>query len=156
MPARSRPLFSLVEVAELMSLPARKVITLAAQHDIPITFDEALGGHLFSMWATKRMLMIQSGKTGVDSANSRFDRQALLWRIMEGDPQRAVRLPKFSEQLEEEIARVAAMEEPMRGIRLRKLMDQFRDARRLSESANNQSMSEELADGLDRIERLAG
>lgn len=158
MPARAKLLFSMGDVAELMKLPSRRVLEVAAAHDVPVMYDEALGGHLFSAWAVKRLLTIRMlpvtrrGKSASQSDGERFDRQALLWRLMEGDPQRAGKLPTFDEALEEEIERVAKLEEPMRGLRARKLMDSFRQTRLVAAATG--LPVEDLVDGEDRLRRL--
>lgn len=158
MPARAKLLFSMGDVVELMKLPSRRILAIAAANDVPVVYDEALGGHVFSAWSVKRLMTIRvlpttRGKSATGQPDGeRFDRQALLWRIMEGDPQRAGKLPNFDEALEEEIERVSKLEEPMRGLRTRKLMDAFRQARLVAAAV--ELPVAEIIDCEDRLERL--
>ena len=130
-PATAKPLFSKQDMADLLNVPISQVLPIAAAHDIPVVYDSVLG-HVWSIWAAKQMLLrLLSGGRGVQ----RFDRIALFWTLMEGDPKRISRVPTFDQALEDEIERVAQLDEPMRSARSISLMEQFRDARTVIEAA---------------------
>lgn len=142
LPAAAKPLFSVENLADLLNCPVREVLPAAAQHDVPVHRDPALG-FCFSIWAA-RQLLLRSVRAR-DHA-TRFDRQALLWRVLEKDPEKAAAPPLYSEELEKELARVAKLEEPARGIRAMELAEVMRDAKLLEE--NLSALSPALAPGL--------
>ena len=66
---------------------------------------------------------------------TRFDRIAIIWRLLEKDPEKAAAPPIFDEELEKELARVAKLEDPgVRAVRVVEIMESLRDAKRLAES----------------------
>jgi len=132
LPATAKPLFSVDNLAELLGVPAREVLPIAAAHDLPCQRDPALG-FVFSAWAT-RTLLLRVAK-GQNAQATRFDRIAILWRLMEEDPVEAAAPPKFDSELEKELARVAQLEEPARGLRTVEIIESLQDARVLAESA---------------------
>lgn len=125
-PVLEKPMFSRQDMAELLGVSIKEVLTVAAAHNVPVIYDPGLG-HMFSVWAARNLL--QKVLSGGREDSCRFDRQAILWNLLEGDPQRCGRMPKFDEQLEMEIDRVAHLEEPIRTTRSMALIGQFRDAK---------------------------
>lgn len=125
-PVFAKPMFSRLDVAQLLDIDAKDVLELAAAHDVPVIYDPAMG-HMFSVWATRNLL--KKVLSGGREDSIRFDRIAMLWHLMEGDPQRVAEIPRFDEKLEQEIARVAQLAEPMRSTRSMALVSQFQDAR---------------------------
>jgi hypothetical protein len=134
-PLWDKPMFSQQDMAQLLNVEAKLVLEVAAAHDAPVIYDPGFG-HMFSVWSAKTLLAKMLGGGRVDS---RFDRQAMIWNLLDGDPRRVGELPKFDEQLEIEIERVAKLEEPMRSMRSMALVDQFRDAQIILESAEHLS-----------------
>ncbi len=132
LPARAKPLFSKADVAELLDLPEREVVLLAARAGVPVTHIPALGGDglAFSAWAVKRLLLEKAG--GSATRRARFDRIALLHAILEDDPAQTLSPPTFDRALEQEIARVARLDEPARSLRAGELIAQWRDAERVA------------------------
>ena len=135
-PARAKLLFSRADVAELTDLTEKAVTKLAAVCRIPVSYEPALGGLVFSAWAVKRLLMAEAsgGVAAVETDSQRFDRQALLWMLLERDPKRALAPPSFDEALEQELSRVAALPEPARTLRSMALWEQWQDARLLADT----------------------
>ena len=131
LPATAKPLYSLENVAELLNVPTREVLPLAAAHDIPCQRDEALG-FVFSVWATRTLLMRVI--RGREIQGARFDRQAMLWRLLEQDPEKAAAPPRFEEELEKELERVNKLPEPTRGMRTLQIIEAMRDAEGLAAS----------------------
>jgi hypothetical protein len=131
MPVTAKPMFSLVDMADLLGVrPPRQVLVIAAAHNIPVTYDSTLG-HMFSIWAAKSLLTkTLESKPSADS--KRWDRQALLWKILEGDPARIAEPPTFKRKLEEEIERVAGLPEGERVVRVRSLIQAFRDVSKIA------------------------
>jgi hypothetical protein len=139
-PVYAKPMFTQLDMAELLGVTSAQVIELAAAHDIPVIWDPHLG-HLYSMWSAKQLLIrVLSGRKEV---GTRFDRQAFLWNLMDGDPARAAELPAYDELLENEIERVAQLPEPQRSLRSAALRDHFRDASAVLTSATSGSLSSE-------------
>lgn len=130
LPCQAKPLFSVENVAELLGVQIREVLPAAAAHDVPVHRDPALG-FCFSIWAT-RQLLLRSVRAR-DHA-TRFDRQAILWRLLEQDPEKAAQPPVFQEAWEKELARVAKLPEPTRGLRTVELMEALHDAEMLASS----------------------
>lgn len=118
-PPMAKPLLSAKDVADLLGVEEHTIPALAAAHDAPMVVDPALG-LTFSTWAARR-LILEVLSTGV-----RFDRMALLWHLI-GNPAKAC--PPFSQQVEDEIARIAELPEPARSIRREDLLAQWRDAK---------------------------
>lgn len=134
-PAQAKPLLSAADLADLLGLTPREVPMLAAQYNVPATFDPAFGGLVFSVWAARQLVMkVTCGRNGI--AGERWDRQALLWMLLEGNPDTVLRpVPlTYSEALDREIERVAGLPEPARGIRASALLQQFEEARRVFEA----------------------
>ena len=136
-PARAKLLFSRADVAEILELSERGVVALAAHCRVPVSYDPALDGLVFSVWAVKRLLMAQAsgGVEALRDNGQRFDRQALLWMLLERDPKRMLDPPDFDDALEDELARAAKLPEPSRTARAVALWDQWQDARLLAEAA---------------------
>lgn len=134
MPARNKPLFNLEDVAELINANGRKVMKLAASEGLPVMFDPAFG-HMFSAMTVKKLMMLKEGKR--QRGANRFDRQALLWRIMEGDPEQAVKMPSFKQSMEDEIERIGSLDEPARGIRSRALLASMREVKTIVDSGGD-------------------
>lgn len=131
-PVLAKPLFSQLDMAELLGVTSAQVIEIAAAHDIPVVWDPALG-HTYSMWSARQLLIrVISGRKEV---GTRFDRQAFLWNLMEGDSSRMAEIPAYNELLEDEIERVAALAEPQRSLRAQGLRDHFRDASSVLDAA---------------------
>jgi hypothetical protein len=137
-PVGAKPLFGVADVADLLGCEVREVLPAAALHDVPAHRDPALG-FCFSIWST-RQLLLRSVRAR-DHAQ-RFDRVALLWRILEKDPEKAAQPPKFDESLEKELARVAKLEEPTRSLRTMEIMEALRDAQVLAASLGASPASE--------------
>ncbi len=146
LPARAKPLFSKADVAELLDLPEREVVLLAARAGVSVTHIPALGGNglTFSAWAVKRLLLEKAG--GSATRGARFDRIALLHAILEDDPSLALSPPTFDRALEQEIARVARLDEPARSLRAGELIAQWRDAERVAEAGTGAGMDREDLD----------
>jgi hypothetical protein len=123
-------------MAALLNVAVKDVLVMAARHDVPVIYDEGLG-HMFSVLSAKTLMvkMLSGGHQSV----GRFDRQAMIWRLLEGDPARVGELPPFDKELEKEIERVAQLDEPMRSARSMALVDQFRDVKIILESAESLS-----------------
>ena len=117
-PVQAKPLLSQADMAALLNVEERAIPALAAAHDAPVVFDPALG-LTFSVWSARRLLMEVLG-TG-----TRFDRQSLLWFLI-GNPAKLA--PPFNQALEDEIQRIAKLDEPARSIRRENLLNQWRDA----------------------------
>ena len=153
-PAVAKPLFTLRDAADLLEVAPREALAMAADYDIPLTHDEALG-HLLSVWGMRKLLVSSlRGKPEADDA-ARFDRLAVIhWLV--GDPSRVTRPPRFDEQLEQEISRVAALPEPTRSLRAAALIDQFRDARVVAEAAGVEVSQQQVELLEEAQERLIG
>jgi hypothetical protein len=139
LPAAAKPLLSVENMAELLGVQVRQVLPAAAMHDVPVHRDPALG-FCFSIWAA-RQLLLRSVRAR-DHA-TRFDRIALLWRILEKDPEKAAAPPVFQEELEKELARVAKLPEPTRSLRTLEIMEALHDAELLADGVK---LSPSLAD----------
>jgi hypothetical protein len=134
MPVAAKPLFSVDNLAELLGVPAREVLPIAAAHDLPCQRDPALG-FVFSAWATRTLLLrVVQGR---NAQAVQFSRQALLWRLMEEDPARAGDPPVFDKALEEEMARVAQLPEDVCALRTVEIMEAMRDAKRMQQAAQS-------------------
>jgi len=118
-PLQAKPLFSARDIAGMLEIEENTIPALLAAHDVPVMHDPALG-MVMSLWAARRLMM------EVLSQGPRFDRQALLWFLV-GDPKKAC--PDFDQRLEDEIQRIAQLEEPTRSIRREALLDAWRDAK---------------------------
>lgn len=125
-PLWDKPMFSIQDMAQLLGVDAKVVLEMAAAHDVPVVYDPGFG-HMFSIWSARSLL----GKvlSGGRQDSGRFDRQAMIWHLLEGDPRRLSQLPSFDEQLEREIERVAKLDEPARTTRSMDLIEQFHDAK---------------------------
>lgn len=137
-PALAKPLLSQSDMAELLEVEGKDIPGLAAAHDIPVTYDAALG-LTFSLWSARRLLLEVLG-TG-----ERFDRIALLWFLL-GNPASAC--PPFEDRLEKEIARIASLPEPTRSVRREALLGQWRDAQAVADvgcSKNAERLMKRLA-----------
>ena len=64
-----------------------------------------------------------------DPTLSRFDRAALTWFMLEGQPSRAATIPAYRQRFEQELARVAKLAEPARSIRIAELQSAWKDAK---------------------------
>lgn len=135
-PARAKLLFSRADVAELTGLTEKAVTKLAAICRVPVSYDPALGGLVFSAWAVKRLLMAEAsgGVAAVETGSQRFDRQALLWMLLEKDPKHALAPPSFDETLERELTRAANLPESARTMRATSLWEQWQDVKLLADS----------------------
>jgi hypothetical protein len=127
-------------VASLLDLTKKQVIQLAARVGLQVTYEAALGGLVFSAWAVKRLL-VEHASNGANRGG-RLDRQALLHAILEDDPARALDPPTFERRLEDEIARVADLDEPVRSLRATELVAQWRDAKRVAQAASQQATTQ--------------
>lgn len=132
LPARAKTLFSAADIADLLNIPQREVIKLAARFDLPTTFDAALGGLLWSTYAVRQLMRALSGEASAERVLPRFDRQAMLHALLETDPKRALLPPTYAQHLEEEIIRVAALPEDQRHLRAAALWGQWLDAKAIA------------------------
>lgn len=148
-PARGKQLFSLADMAELLMATDKEVVWLAARAGIPVNYEAALGGLVFSAWSAKKLLREQAsttkakggGRVSKPSAVRRFDRQALLHMLLEADPRRALQPPDFDDLLEEEIERVAGLPAEQRRRRALALWEQWQDAKKVAEAVRPASES---------------
>lgn len=146
-PAQAKPLFSIEDVADLLEVRPKDVMKLAAQHDIPLVHEEGLGGlgWALSMWATRQLVRMglshRVGRGGGLQSAPRFDRAAILWALMQGDPAMAATPPPFSEVWEQELARVAALPAEARGMRAAELWKSLQDAQAVKEALDRRGMS---------------
>lgn len=138
-PAQAKPLLSQQDMAALLEVSVADVAALAAQHNVPAVWEPALGGLVFSVWAARQLLL--AAVQGRPEAGPRWDRAALVAMLLEGDPEAMLRPASmtYSEAIDAEIARVAALPEPSRGLRAAALLEQFEDARRVCDSARTQT-----------------
>jgi hypothetical protein len=132
-PPLYKPMFSIDDVAELLEINAREATRLAAIFDIPLIHDAGLG-LMMSAWGVRQLLraVLSGGRTEAgegEGEGQRFDRTWLVWWLMEGDPARLQQPPRFTQQLEDEIQRVAGLEEPQRTIRKEQLSQQWKEAK---------------------------
>lgn len=140
LPAQAKPLLSAGDLAALLEVTPATVASLAAEHDVPVTWDRALGGIVLSVWAARKLVLAMLGGAGAGAAASdeaaRFDRQALLGWLLAGDPEAILAQPplSYSAALEKEIERVAGLTEPTRSMRAAALVQQFDEARRVFEA----------------------
>ena len=114
-------------------------------HDDPV-FEETLT--IADFWTLWRNIHL--------SKHNRFDRQMMLFMFANNRGKgRSPRMMGYSEALEQEIKRVAAMPEPDRTFRATALYECFRDARKLSnvEWLYDTKMATKKA-GVDKIENL--
>lgn len=155
-PARAKTLFSAADIADLLNLPQREVVKLAARFDLPTSYEAALGGLLWSTWSVKRMLAAVSGQAVPAALGMRFDRQAMLHAVLETDPARALRPPTYSDALEAEIARVAALPPTERALRSAALWGQWLDAKAVAEACPTPPAPATLARLERKILRLRG
>ena len=140
-PARAKVLFSRADVAELTGLTEKAVTRLAARCRIPVSYEPALSGLVFSAWAVKRLMLAEAGGSG-EATTQRYDRQALLWMLLEKDPKRALAPPDFSDALEDELARVARLPEPARTLRATALWEQWQDVKLLAQGVAGSEASQ--------------
>jgi hypothetical protein len=112
MPAHEKLLFSREDLAGLLDVPAKEVLRLAAEHAIPTVYDDGFGW-MFSAWAA-RTLLVKSLAGRAEMQTQRFDKIALLWFLLEKDPNS---MPRFTERFEEELGRISELEEPARSLR---------------------------------------
>lgn len=154
LPARAKTLFSAADIAELLNLPARDVLRLAARFDVPTTFDSALGGLLWSTYAVRMMFRAISGLPEEERLVPRFDRQAMIHALLEGNPAKELSPPKYTDALEQEIKRVAQLPEDLRRIRAAQLWDQWLDARVVAEASPEPPSEGKVAQFDRRIARL--
>jgi hypothetical protein len=131
LPARAKQLFSVENLSDLLGIPMREVLPLAARHDVPVQREPSLG-FTFSVWAARTL--IERCLRSREHAQ-RFDRIALLHMLLGESPEKAAAPPVFDEELEAELARVAQLEEPTRGLRTIEILSALNDARMLAESA---------------------
>lgn len=139
--ARERPLFTRAEVAELLAIPVTAVLKLAAAYNIGWVQTSTGTGPQFSAKAVKQMIRasLATGATTTPRATananepdptlSRFDRAALTWFMLEGQPTRAATIPAYRQRFEQELARVAKLAEPARSIRIAELQSAWKDAK---------------------------
>jgi hypothetical protein len=156
MPARAKTLFSAADISELLNLPQREVVKLAARFDLPTTFDPALGGLLWSTYAVRMMLRAISGMPAEERIAPRFDRQALLHVLLETDLVKQLRPPTFVRALEDEISRVATLPLPERAIRSAALWGQWLDAKAVAEACPAPPVPTAVAQIERKILRLRG
>jgi hypothetical protein len=140
LPVQAKPLFSLENIADLLNVTVREVLPLCAQHEIPVTRDPVLGFTL-SIWAA-RMLLLRTIRGREHTA--RFDRIALLHRILEKDPEKASQPPSFDQELEDELERVAKLDEPTRSLRSAQIWENLNDARLIAASLTTRETSSEI------------
>lgn len=127
LPVSAKPLLSVENMADLLNIQMREVLPLAAKHDVPVLRDPATG-FVFSIWSA-RTLLLRSIRSREHA--TRFDRQAMLWRLLEKDPEKAAQPPDFDEELEKEMERVAKLEEPTRSLRSAEIMSALYDANQI-------------------------
>jgi len=136
-PVQAKPLFSAADLADLLEVTTAEVVKVAAQHAIPTAWEPGLGGFTFSVFAARQLILavVQSRQVAVEAP--RWDRQAMLWLLLEGDPEAAFRqVPlTYSEAIEKEITRTLSLEGPARSLRAAALIERFEDARRLLAAA---------------------
>lgn len=121
MRAEDKPLFTVQDVSELLGVKRGDVARLARRLGVPVAKDDAAAGPQFSAWAVRQLIIgLKTGKC----EQVRFDRQAILWRLMNG----AGEPPTFAEAWEQELERVAQLPEPARTIRGEALWRQMREA----------------------------
>src|SRR5271165_1779696 len=149
-PARAKTLFSAADISDLLMIPQRTVITLSARYGLPTTFDAALGGLLWSTYAVRQLMRALSGEAAECKVLPRFDRQAMLHALLETDPKRTTIPPTYSQQLEEEIQRVAQLPEDQRRLRAAALWDQYQDAKACALASNEPPSAGKLSQ-IDRV-----
>lgn len=129
--ARERPLFTRAEVAELLGCSLLDVLKLAAAYNIGWVQSSTGTGPQFSARAVKQLiratLATRDSTTG--PALTRFDRAALVWYMLDGVPARAAKPPDYRVRFEQELARVARLEEPARSVRIAELQSAWQDAK---------------------------
>lgn len=138
-PAQAKPLWSARDLAALIDCTPRDIEKAAAATGIPVVFEPALGGLVFSCWAARQVVQqVVTGRADRPQA-ARFDRAAMLWMILQEDPDRVLEPPpvSYSTALDTEIERVATLPEPERGLRAASLVQQFEDARRVVEASRS-------------------
>jgi hypothetical protein len=132
-PAHAKLLFSLADAAALLEITVPDALILAESHQIPLMHDPALG-FMLSTRAMKGLILkalgSRLGRVG-DPEGVRFDRVSMIWAMMKGDPAEALRPPRYSEELERELQRVAKLTEPTRTQRMHELWDALRDCAEL-------------------------
>lgn len=155
LPPQAKPLFTAGDILGLLEeagvgegVEMEDVARLAAGYGIPCQYDPALGGDtgLLLSWQSARKLVLEvlaGGRRG-EWEGRRYDRQAVLWFLLQQDPAQALHPPSFIEQLEEEVARVANLPEPQRTIRAEMLLEQWKDAREVVNAFRNSVLASSL------------
>lgn len=129
-PPTTKQVWSLGDLAELTGKTEREVLKLAAREKVPTVHDPGFG-LMFSAWAARTVIRASVTKItpGRAANHYRFDRQAMLWMILDADPEQALAtMPKYDHELEQELARAGRLEEPQRSRRLGELVRAWRDS----------------------------
>lgn len=145
LPPQAKPIFTIEDVQGLLAeagvdLPLDDIARLVTDYGIPCQFDPGLGGKsgrgLLLSWQSARKLVLEvlTGGRRQEWNQVRYDRQAMLWFLLQRDPSLASRPPDFQEKLEEEISRIANLPEPQRSIRAATLLEQWEDAKAVANS----------------------
>ena len=129
--ARERPLFTRAEVAELLEVPVLDVLKLAAAYDIGWVQSTTGIGPQFSARAVKQMIRatLTMHNNNGESGLARFDRAALVWYMLEDQPNRSTAPPVYKQRFEQELTRVAKLDEPARTLRIAELQAAWKDAK---------------------------
>jgi hypothetical protein len=146
-PPQAKPLLSAADMSALLEIEQGEVVKLAARHSIPVTRDPILGW-LFSVWGAQKLITCML-RGRPSNYSPRFDRQAMLWWLLQDDPERVATVPSYNEELEQEIQRVSRLKEPTKTLRAQAIIAQFREAREIAEAAGVDTAA--VADKFDGV-----